>query len=245
MVYSLRQKGKLYFLRKISETFDKRKNQRAKGVRRHPLENQKRHDDDASLQIGKDKWKSSSSTKTDWSRKAEEKRDREWERERENCCKGGEIGRTGRRWGFEVASRTVDIDQGNVVRTDVLSSCGGVDGCEITAAGTLVDTPWCITRSLQLVARLLTTRNGFAGLPPERKREVVPSACSASTPSFLFFLFFIGRPRSELIPPRVDFNLNRSSLSVRCIRGVINTNINVEFTRERYIEDFLRRGSFE
>lgn len=184
MVYSLWRKGKLYFLRKISETFDKHKNQRAKGVRRHPLENQKRHDDDASLQIGKDKWKSSSSTKTDRSRKAEEKR------ERENCCKGGEIGRTGRRWGFEVASRTVDIDQGNVVRTDVLSSCGGVDGCEITAAGTLVDTPWCITRSLQLVARLLTTRNGFAGLPPERKREVVPSACSASTPSFLSFFFF-------------------------------------------------------
>lgn len=29
----------------------------------------------------------------------------------------------------------------NVVRTDVPSSCGGVDGCEITAAGTLVDTP--------------------------------------------------------------------------------------------------------
>lgn len=77
------------------------------------------------------------------------------------------------------------------------------------------------------------------------KEKSFPRRAPPPRPLSFFFLFFVGRPRSELIPPRVDFNLNRSSLSVRYIRGVINTNINVEFTRERYIEDFLRRGSFQ
>lgn len=87
---------------------------------------------------------------------------------------------------------------------------------------------------------------GLQAFHQNEKEKSFPRRAPPPRPlSFFFFLFFAGRPRSELIPPRVDFNLNRSSLSVRCIRGVINTNINVESTRERYIEYFLRRGSFE
>lgn len=58
----------------------------------------------------------------------------------------------------------MDIDQETVVSSShPRPARRRLDGCEITAAGTLVDTPMMYHRNHRLAVQLLTARNGVAG----------------------------------------------------------------------------------